>query len=82
LALAAIGWLASFRGPRGLSWTLGAFLVAYVSTMLVYSLLADAVFRYQAIGVAMLSFVAGQGLWSIVVFASQVGRLRAADARG
>ena len=82
LALAAIGWLASFRGPRGLSWTLGAFLAAYVSTMLVYSLLADAVFRYQAVGVAMLSFVAGQGLWSIVVFASQVGRLRAADARG
>jgi hypothetical protein len=82
LALAAIGWLASFRGPRGLSWTLGAFLVAYVSTMLVYSLLADAIFRYQAVGVAMLSFVAGQGLWSIVVFASQVCRLAAANARG
>lgn len=63
LAAMLFGWIASFWGPSsGLRWTLGAFIAAYFTDLLVFSLFVQPEYRYQIPGIAMCAFAAGPGI--------------------
>jgi hypothetical protein len=73
LASMLIGWLASFWGTRELRWTLGAFVGAYATNTLVFSLFVGPEFRYQIPGIAMSAFAAGPGIYAITSLIAGAG---------
>ena len=56
-----LGWVASFWVSSALRWTLGAFVVAYIVNLTVFSFLAEPGLRYQIVGISMCAFAAGGG---------------------
>ena len=61
-----LGWVASVWKAARSRWTLGAFVVAYVSNVLVFSFLVEPQFRYQVTTIAMCAFAAGAGIYVLL----------------
>jgi hypothetical protein len=66
LASMLIGLVASFWRELELRWTLGAFVVAWVANMSVFSLFEGNEDRYQMVGIAMWAFAAGPGIYLLL----------------
>jgi hypothetical protein len=70
--LVLFGWIASLFQPGPLRWTFGAIIIGYIGSLLVYSLLVLPGDRYQVLGMAILAFAAGAGVYSV---AAGLGRV-------